>query len=80
MDLLKPFHVTTHGGSIHCLEGLSGRIFRACSSNQCTQTRNLYSANTFSDSQENNSFKSLPFAVKKDITTNPTENISKMES
>ena len=69
MVLLKPFHVTAHGGSIHCLEDLSGRIFRACSSNQCTYTRNLYSAKTFLDSLENNTFKLLPFAVKKDITS-----------
>ena len=69
MALLKPFHVTAHGGSIHCLEDLSGRIFRACSSNQCTYTRNLYSAKTFLDSLENNTYKLLPFSVKKDITS-----------
>ena len=68
MALLKPFHVTAHGGSIHCLEGLSGRIFRACSANQCTYTRNLYSAKTFLDSLENNALKLLPFALKKEIT------------
>ena len=65
---MKPFHVTAHGASIHCLEVLSGRVFRACSANQWTYTRNLHSAKTFLDSLENNAFKLLPFAVKKEIT------------
>jgi len=49
MTLRKPFHVNEHGGSISCIEGLSGRIFRACSANQFTYTGNLYSAKSYLD-------------------------------
>ena len=66
MSLRKPFHVTDNGGSIHCLEGLSGRIFRACSANQCTYTRNLHSAKSYLDFIENNTIKFLPSGKKKD--------------
>ena len=45
----EPFHVTDHGGSIHCIEGVSGRIFRACFANQCTFTGNLHSAKSYLD-------------------------------
>ena len=57
MSLRKPFHVTDNGGSIHCLEGLSGRIFRACSANQCSYTRDLHSAKSYLDFIENNTIK-----------------------
>ena len=67
MPLKKPFHVTDHGGSIHCIEGLSGRIFRACSENQCTYTGDLHSAKSYLDFIENNSVKFLPSSIKKDI-------------
>ena len=60
MPLRKPFHVTDNGGSIHCIEGLSGRIFRACSANQCTYTGNLHSAKSYLDFIENHSIKLLP--------------------
>ena len=60
MPLRKPFHITPQGGSIICLEGLSGRIFRACSSNQCTYTSDLYSAKSFLDFIENKKNKFLP--------------------
>ena len=66
MPLKKPFHVTSHGGSIHCIEGLSGRIFRACSANHCTYTGDLHSAKSYLDFIENNSVKFLPSAIKKD--------------
>ncbi len=66
MTLKKPLHVTDHGGSIHCIEGLSGRIFRACSANNCTYTGNLHSAKSYLDFIENNSVKFLPSAIKKD--------------
>ena len=66
MPLTKPFYVTEHGGSIHCIEGLSGRIFRACSSNQCTYTGDLHSAKSYLDFIENNNIKSLPFGKKND--------------
>ena len=66
MPLRKPFHVTDNGGSIHCLEGLSGRIFRACSANQCTYTRNLHSAKSYLDFIENNTIKFLPSAQTKE--------------
>ena len=49
MSLRKPFHVTVNGGSIHCLDGLSGRIFRACSANQGTYTGDLNSAKSILD-------------------------------
>ena len=66
MTLRKPFHVTDNGGSIHCLEGLSGRIFRACSANQCTYTGDLHSAKSYLDFIENNTIKFLPSGKKKD--------------
>ena len=66
MSLKKPFHITNHGGSIHCIEGLSGRIFRACSANHCTYTGDLHSAKSYLDFIENNSVKFLPSIVKKD--------------
>ena len=66
MPLRKPFHVTDYGGSILCLEGLSGRIFRACSSNQCTYTGDLHSAKSYLDFIENNAIKFLPSGKKKE--------------
>ena len=66
MRTRNPFYVSSQGGSIHCIEGLSGRIFRACSANQCTYTGNLHSAKTFLDFAENNSIKFLPSAKEKE--------------
>jgi len=66
MTYRKPFHVTAHGGSIHCMEGLSGRIFRACSANQCTYTGDLHSAKSYLDFIENNNIKFLPPGKKND--------------
>ena len=66
MPLKYPFHITDHGGSIHCIEGLSGRIFRACSANHCTYTGDLHSAKSYLDFIENNSVKFLPSSIKKD--------------
>ena len=66
MPLKKPFHVTEQGGSIHCLEGLSGRIFRACSANNCTYTGDLHSAKSYLNFIESNSVKFLPSRVKKE--------------
>ena len=66
MNLKKPFHITDQGGSIHCIEGLSGRIFRACSANQCTYTGNLHSAKSYLDFIENPNTKFLPSTKKKD--------------
>ena len=60
MPLKKPFHVTDHGGSIHCIEGLSGRIFRACSADHCTYTGDLHSAKSYLDFIENSNVKFLP--------------------
>ncbi len=65
MSLRKPFHVTVNGGSIHCLDGLSGRMFRACSANKCTYTGDLHSAKSFLDFIGNNTIKSLPSAQTK---------------
>ena len=62
----KPFHLTEHGGSIHCIEGVSGRIFRACSANQCTYTGDLHSAKSYLDFIENDSVKYLPSGQKND--------------
>ena len=64
MPLRKPFHITPQGGSIVCLESLTGRIFRACSVNQCTYTGNLHSAKSFLDFIENKTNIFLP-SVKK---------------
>ena len=66
MPLKKPFYVTAHGGSILCIEGLSGRIFRACSANHCTYTGDLHSAKSYLDFIENNSIKFLPSRTKID--------------
>ena len=60
MPISKPFHITPQGGSILCLEGLAGRIFRACSANQCTYTGDLHSAKSFLDFIENKAIKLLP--------------------
>ena len=49
-----------------CLEGLAGRIFRACSANQCTYTGNLHSAKSFLDFIENKTTKFLPSGEMKD--------------
>ncbi|WP_413678068.1 hypothetical protein [Prochlorococcus sp. MIT 0916] len=64
MPLKKPFYVTDQGGSIHCMQGLSGRIFRACSANHCTYTGDLHSAKSFLDFIENKSVKFLPSTIK----------------
>ena len=66
MPLMKPFHVTEHGGSIYCIEGLSGRIFRTCSANHCTYTEDLHSAKSYLDFIENNSVKFLPSSITTD--------------
>ena len=66
MPLRKPFHVTDQGGSICCIEGLSGRIFRVCSANQCTYTGDLHSAKSYLDFIENNKTKLLPSRRLKD--------------
>ena len=66
MPFRKPFHVTEYGGSIHCMEGLSGRIFRVCSSNQCTYTGDLHSAKSYLDFMENKSIKFLSSGSKND--------------
>jgi len=68
MSLRKPLHVTDHGGSIYCIEGLSGRIFRACSANQCTYTGDLHSAKSYLDFIENNTIKLLPSSNINDNT------------
>ncbi len=60
MNQRKPLHVTDQGGSIHCIEGLSVRIFRACYANQCTYTGDLHSAKSYLDFIENKNTKFLP--------------------
>ncbi len=45
---------------------MSGRIFRACSANQCTYTGDLHSAKLYLDFIENNAIKFLPSEKKKD--------------
>ena len=65
MPLSKPLHTTPQGGSILCLEGIAGRIFRACSSNLCTYTGDLHSAKSFLDFIENKAIKFLPSDKKK---------------
>ena len=64
MPLRKPFHITPQGGSILCLEGFTGRIFRACSANQCTYTSDLHSAKSFLEFIENETIKFLPSGKK----------------
>ncbi len=60
MTIQKPFHTTPDGGSIVCLQGLTGRIFRACSLNKCTYTADLHSAKFYLDCLENKKVKFLP--------------------
>ena len=60
MTRQKLFHISPNGGSILCLEGVTGRIFRACSANQCTYTKSLHSAKSYLDFLENNQVKLLP--------------------
>ncbi len=67
MPLKEPFHTTNFGGSIHCLEGLQGRIFRACYANQCAYTESLHSAKTYLKSLENNTLKLLPSGESREI-------------
>ena len=84
----KPFYVTKHGGSIHCLEGLSGRIFRSCFANQCTYTGDLHSAKSYLDFIENNSVKflppkknneNIPFQRKTTLKWNPDGSLSSID-
>ena len=88
MPLRKPFYVTEHGGSIHCIEGLSGRIFRACSANQCTYTDDLHSAKSYLDFIENNTVKflpsgkmnnNIPFQRKTTLKWNPDGSLSSID-
>ena len=88
MILGKPFHLTDNGGSIHCIEGLSGRIFRACSANQCTYTGNLHSAKSYLDFIENNTVKflpskkinaNIPFQRKTTLKWNPDGSLSSID-
>ena len=66
MPLKKPFHVTDHGGYIHWIAALSGRIFRACSTNHWTYKGDLHSAKSYLDFLQNNSVKFLPSGKKKE--------------
>ena len=60
MTIQKPFHTTSYGGSIVCLQGLTGRMFRACSLNKCTYTADLHAAKSYLDCLENKRPKFLP--------------------
>ena len=60
MTIQKPFHTTSYGGSIVCLQGLTGRMFRACSLNKCTYTADLHAAKSYLDCLENKKVKFLP--------------------
>ncbi len=44
--------ISSKGGSITCLRGDSGRVFRSCSSTQCVYSRDLHSAKVHLDSLE----------------------------
>ena len=88
MTLRKPFHVTDQGGSIYCIEGLSVRIFRACSANQCTYTGDLHSAKSYLDFIENKNTKflssgktidSIPFQRKTTLKWNDDGSLSSVD-
>ena len=66
MTIQKPFHRTPHGGSIVCLQGLTGRMFRACSSSKCTYTADLHAAKSYLDFLENKKVKFLPSPKNKE--------------
>ncbi len=66
MIFQKPFHTTPHGGSIVCLQGLAGRMFRACSSRHCIYTAGLHAAKSFLDFHENKRIKFLPSSINKE--------------
>ena len=54
-----PLHIRQLGGSIHCIEGLSRRIFGACSANQYKYTADLHIAKSYLNFIENNNYKFL---------------------
>ncbi len=66
MPQINPFHITSQGGSIHCIEGLTGRIFRCCYANQCSYTNDLHSAKTYLDFLEKRTKRLLPSGKSKD--------------
>ena len=66
MTIQKPFHITPQGGSITCLQSLTGRMFRACSLNNCTYTTDLHTAKSYLDCHENKKVKFLPSPKKKE--------------
>ena len=59
----SPLHISPRGGSILCLEGLNGRIFRACSGSCCTYSGSLHSAKLNLDLLENTSCNLLTSEV-----------------
>lgn len=71
MALQQPFHISPRGGSIICLEGMTGRIFKACSANRCTYTSNLHSAKSHLDFLE--SIKNKLLSSGKDEENNPAQ-------
>ena len=60
MTIQKPFHTTPHGGSIVCLQGLTGRMFRACSLNKCTYIADLHAAKSYLEHLEKKKVQLLP--------------------
>ncbi len=71
MAYQQPFHVSPLGGSIICIEGLTGRIFKACAANQCTYTSDLHSAKSHLDFLESGKNKLLPSGIHKE--NNPAQ-------
>ena len=66
MNSHKTFYISPLGGSISCLNGLNGRIFRSCVANRCTYSRNLHSAKSNLKKLEHRN-KFLPQTIQSNI-------------
>ena len=52
MISVTPLYVSAKGGSITCLKGEAGRVFRCCSASRCVYTNDLHSAKVHLDNLE----------------------------
>ena len=64
-----PLYISPKGGSITCLRGDTGRIFRSCSSSRCIYSTDLHAAKLYLDNLEFR--KSIPAVHRIDILHQP---------
>ena len=64
MSQMKPIYKSSLGGSIDCLQGITGRIFKTCLENKCFYSKNLHSAKAHLNSLENGKHLLKPFIEK----------------